>query len=94
MSTVSSSEFAKCLFAIVLVSIGTLSGCSSSDQFGTIKAEGTVTLSIVREISGIGFQPVGVKSQARSLCHNEESTVIFRSMLNVICNAISVYPNS
>ena len=40
------------------------------------------SLSIVRKISGIGFQPVGLKSQARSLCHNEESTVIFRSMLS------------
>jgi len=44
MSTVFSSEYAKCLFAIVVVSICTFSGCNPSDQFGTIKAEGTVTL--------------------------------------------------
>ena len=40
----SSSEFAKYFFAMVFVSIGTLSGCGSNDQFGTCKAEGTVTL--------------------------------------------------
>ena len=40
-------------------------------------------LSIVRKISGIGFQPVDCKSQAGSLCHNEEPTVISRSMLNL-----------
>ena len=39
------------------------------------------SLSIVRKISGIGFQPVDVKSQAGRLCHNEEPTVIIRSML-------------
>lgn len=44
MISMYSGEFAKYFSAIVLVSIGTLSGCGSNDQFGTFKAEGTVTL--------------------------------------------------
>ncbi len=40
----------------------------------------TKRLSIVRKISGIGFQPVDYNSQAGSLCHIQERTVIFRTM--------------
>ena len=44
MTSMSSSEFGRYLFASVLIAIGTISGCGSNDQFGTFKAEGTVTL--------------------------------------------------
>lgn len=44
MTSVSSSDLSKHLCAIVLVVVGTLSGCGSTDQFGTYKTEGTVTL--------------------------------------------------
>ncbi len=43
----------------------------------------------VRKISGTGFQPVDVKSQAGSLYHNEEPIVIFRSMLSCAVLAAS-----
>ncbi len=44
MTSMSSSEFGRYLFSSVLIAIGTISGCGSNDQFGTFKAEGTVTL--------------------------------------------------
>ncbi len=49
------------------------------DQYGNPTP--AARLSIVRKTSGIGFQPVDVKSQAGSLCHHEEPTVNCRSML-------------
>jgi len=33
-----------CVFALVITLIGALAGCGSNDQFGTFKADGTVTL--------------------------------------------------
>ena len=44
MASVSSSDYSKHFYAMVLVFVGTLSGCDTNDQFGTLKAEGTVTL--------------------------------------------------
>ncbi len=44
MSSLSSNEFQRCLFAWVFLAIGFLSGCGSNDQFGTFKAAGTVSL--------------------------------------------------
>ncbi len=46
--------------------------------------------SIVREMSGIGFQPVVSNSQAGSLCHNREPKVIFRSMPSSFCLSIAM----
>ena len=43
-SSVSSTKYVKFSVALALFSIATLTGCGSSDQFGTFKAEGTVTL--------------------------------------------------
>ncbi len=42
-------------------------------------------LSIVRKISGIGIQPVVITSQAGCLCHIQKRTVIFRTMLSLLC---------
>ena len=42
---------------------------------------GFPSLSIVRKISDIGFQPVIFTSQAGSLCHIQRQTVVFRTML-------------
>ncbi len=44
MTSMSSGDFAKYLFAMVFVSLVTLFGCDSNDRFGTFKTEGMVTL--------------------------------------------------
>ena len=49
-----------------------------------------VPLNIVRKISGIGLQPLVLKSQAGSLCHIQERTIIFRTMLTLLTLSFAI----
>ncbi len=44
MASVSTKDFSMHPYSMLMIVIGTLSGCGSTEQFGTYQAEGTVTL--------------------------------------------------